>query len=66
MDFVKFFATNKVITGFLLEFEDTLPYKGNLECVRADRPEKCYTEEQIKKLVKYIKEDLKLKIVPLV
>ena len=66
MDFVKFFATNKVITGFLLEFEDTLPYKGNLECVRADRHEKCYTEEQIKKLVKYIKEDLKLKIVPLV
>ena len=45
MDFVKFFATNKVITGFLLEFEDTLPYKGNLECVRADRSEKCYTED---------------------
>lgn len=66
MDFVKFFGENKIITGFLMEFEDTLPYKGNLECIRADRSsEKCYTESQIKKLVKLIK-DLNLKIVPLV
>jgi hypothetical protein len=46
MDFIKFFGENKIITGFLMDFEDTLPFKGNLECIRADRPnEKCYTEE---------------------
>jgi hypothetical protein len=58
MDFINFFGSSKdekncsnqygLVTGFLIEFEDTLPFKGNLECIRADSShEKCYTPDQI-------------------
>lgn len=77
MDFISFFAAGRgekpgigkfgLVTGFLIEFEDTLPFKGSLECVRADTGvQKCYTEEQIKILVKRVTVELGLKLIPLV
>ena len=70
MDLINFFGSNKgerntshhgLVTGFLIEFEDTLPFKGNLECIRSDSShEKCYTIDQVKKLVSLITKDLKM------
>ena len=77
MDFISFFASGRgdkagankfgLVTGFLMEFEDTLPFKGNLECVRADSGiQKCYTVDQIKILVKRVTVELGLQLIPLV
>mmetsp|Transcript_32357 Transcript_32357/g.49516 ORF Transcript_32357/g.49516 Transcript_32357/m.49516 type:complete len:235 (-) Transcript_32357:42-746(-) len=54
MDFIKFFALPgknrsdqaSTVTGFLIEFEDMLPFKGNLHSIRNDRGP-CYTKEEI-------------------
>ena len=50
MEFIKYTVQNAsagyIITGFLMEFEDMLPFKGNLECLRSDS-NPVYTTEQI-------------------
>lgn len=77
MDFIGFFASGRgekvgsskigLVTGFLIEFEDTLPFRGSLECVRADAgTQKCYTEDQIKILVKRVTVELGMQLIPLV
>lgn len=52
MDLITFIAkdhcnSSKVVTGFLLEFEDMLPFSGTLECIRKDKYP-TYTRDQIK------------------
>lgn len=46
MDYINYIVTKPksahIVTGFVIEFEDMLPYKTNLEVIRS---EKAYTED---------------------
>ena len=55
VDLIKFISRKeeKIVTGFLIEFEDMLPFMGNLQCIRNDRYP-CYTKEEVNHLVNLI------------
>ena len=48
MDFLKYIIdrnqSSRLITGFLFEFEDMLPFTGNIQCIRNDKYT-CYRKE---------------------
>ena len=57
MDFIKFICIKKfpsLITGFVFEFEDMLPFTGNLSIIRSVKYP-TYTKNQIEILVKYVR-----------
>jgi hexosaminidase len=70
MDLIRFLGkgnrtSSSIITGFLMEFEDMLPFEGSMRCVRRDKYA-CYSQDQIDALVALITGELKLRLVPLV
>ena len=48
MDFIKYLVhrnrSSMIITGFVFEFEDMLPFTGSINCARSDKYT-CYSKE---------------------
>lgn len=53
-------------TGLLIEWEDTFPYRDNLECIGSHNTEsKAYSEEDVVQILK-LAEESNLSVIPLV